>query len=70
MEEPEDADSSYYLRSKKRKTDVGEEATCLYSNKNPFRRKNPIMLMPLEILQNVFKFITYQELSRSLDFAK
>ncbi|EFA07736.1 uncharacterized protein LOC103314581 [Tribolium castaneum] len=62
----DDHDSAYYLRSKKRKVDDGEEATCSYSNKNPFKRKNPIMLMPLEILQNVFKFITYQELSEKV----
>ncbi|KAJ3646283.1 hypothetical protein Zmor_023876 [Zophobas morio] len=66
MEDQEDLDVTYYLRSKKRKVDDGEEATCSYTVDNHFKRKNPIMLMPLEILQNVFKFITYHELSEKV----
>ncbi|RZC36851.1 uncharacterized protein BDFB_009991 [Asbolus verrucosus] len=69
MRDHEDLDSTYYLRSKRRKVDGGEEATCSHSYENAFKRKNAIMLMPLEILQNVFKFITYHELSLLSNFS-
>lgn len=64
MDDHKDPDDSiYYLRSKKRKLENGEEATCSYTNENTCKRKNVIMMLPLEILEHVFQFITYQELS-------
>lgn len=53
---------SYFLRSKRRKLENGEETTC-YSTLCNARRKAPIMMMPQEILQNIFKYFKYHELS-------
>nr|CAI5866279.1 unnamed protein product [Callosobruchus analis] len=55
----------YYTRSKRRKLDVdGEEASeaCRTSFESR-KRKNPIMFVPTEIIQAVFRHISYQELS-------
>lgn len=54
--------NSYFLRSKRRKLDNGDETTC-FSTLSAARRKAPIMMMPQEILQTIFKYFKYHELS-------
>lgn len=59
----------YYTRAKRRK--LSED--CQYNEANSThglyripevgKRKNPIMFVPTEVLQNVFKYVSYHELS-------
>lgn len=60
-----DSRDSYNLRSKKRKLNDNSEQGTGVLIEPPFtgKRKNPIMHVPFEVLQNVFKFLSFQELS-------
>ncbi|VEN37113.1 unnamed protein product, partial [Callosobruchus maculatus] len=55
----------YYTRSKRRKLDAdGEETTSTGKTSMESRkRKNPILFVPTEIIQAVFRHISYKELS-------
>lgn len=57
--------SGYYTRSKRRKLNSKhlEEATSSGTDLSERRRKNPIMFVPSEILQAVFKYVSHHELS-------
>lgn len=55
----------YYTRSKRRKLSRKhlEEATVSNTDLTERKRKNPIMFVPSEILQAVFKYVSHHELS-------
>lgn len=59
----------YYTRAKRRKLsekyqEKEEAATSgLYRVPEVGKRKNPIMFVPTEVLQSIFKHISYHELS-------
>ncbi|KAJ8956737.1 hypothetical protein NQ318_014093 [Aromia moschata] len=58
----------YYTRSKRRKLAKDLEDTVSVSNNDlsERKRKNPIMFVPSEILQAVFKYLSHHELSLSI----
>ncbi|CAH1999507.1 unnamed protein product [Acanthoscelides obtectus] len=59
----------YYTRSKRRKLDTdGEEVSCFgKASVENRKRKNPIMFVPTEIIQAIFRHLSYQELSTSFN---
>ncbi|CAH1100261.1 unnamed protein product [Psylliodes chrysocephalus] len=58
--------TGYYMRSKRRKLDKNvEECTSFFRNTEK-KRKNPIIYMPVEILQAIFRFVPHHELSQSV----
>lgn len=56
----------YYTRSKRRKLNKNqlEQATLSIADLTERKRKNPIMFVPSEILQAVFKYVSHHELSK------
>ncbi|CAH0563497.1 unnamed protein product [Brassicogethes aeneus] len=61
-----DSDNGYYLRSKRRKLSEcsPKSKTRKHIDRNDAgKRKNPIMHLPTEILQNIFNFLPYHELN-------
>ncbi|XP_018568449.1 uncharacterized protein LOC108908796 [Anoplophora glabripennis] len=58
----------YYTRSKRRKLNKKqlEVATVSSPDLTERKRKNPIMFVPSEILQTVFKYVSHHELSGSI----
>ncbi|KAL1494408.1 hypothetical protein ABEB36_010011 [Hypothenemus hampei] len=74
LEEENDQNCSkgYYTRAKRRKlaehfSDKEESSTSnFYRIPEVSKRKNPIMFLPTEVLQNVFKHISYHDLSSKI----
>lgn len=59
----------YYTRAKRRRLSENQDkeelySTSLYRFSEVGKRKNPIMFVPTEVLQCIFRHITYHELSR------
>ncbi|XP_030758766.1 uncharacterized protein LOC115884348 [Sitophilus oryzae] len=68
-----DSPSGYYTRAKRRKLSekYSDKEQCstsqlLYRSTELGKRKNPIMFVPTEVLQNIFKRISYHELSTKI----
>ena len=68
----ENSPRGYYTRAKRRKLsdkyrEKEEHASTsseLYRVPEVGKRKNPIMFVPTEVLQNIFRHISYHELSK------
>lgn len=59
-------DSNYMLRKRPRLSYTkGASKKSPYVYKRPYRRKNPIMHLPTEILYKIFSFLTNEELGSS-----
>ncbi|XP_018326406.1 uncharacterized protein LOC108737799 [Agrilus planipennis] len=59
--------TGYYLRSKRRRLNNDGEEISPYSQKRRYvKRKSPILTMPTEILQKIFRKMTCEELSVSV----
>lgn len=73
LEETEESDNDieaqlgYYTRSKRRRLDDDQEECTSAATDSPTRkRKHPISYVPIEVLQAVFKYISYHELSQNV----
>nr|XP_023016768.1 uncharacterized protein LOC111506070 [Leptinotarsa decemlineata] len=66
-QETSDLTPGYYTRSKRRKISQDtEECTTSYKEYSERKRKNPIMFVPVEILQAVFTHLSYHDLSQTV----
>lgn len=55
-------DFPYFLRSKRRRLNDGNESYDLVPESTSYRRKNAVMHLPTEILIMVFRNLSYKEL--------
>ncbi|CAG9865140.1 unnamed protein product [Phyllotreta striolata] len=58
--------SGYFMRSKRRKLDKNEDECVADCKTVERRRKTPILYMPVEVLQAIFKYIPHHELSQNV----
>lgn len=61
----QDVQLGYYTRSKRRKLNKHDEESSLeVQDSSERKRKNPLLFLPLEVLTEILKKISYEELGK------